>query len=674
MNGPTAGQRFWGGLIVQAARRHGIDPALALATWGKESGYSTDLSLKGEALSRGRGHALGPLQGVPYYHPQANFSDPQKYVDYFVQYMKKVGPAGYYGQGPAPAGHPTTGGYVSDIERRRRAIEAGTDPVIAGIYRPGTPPAASITIDVTQPAGYIDAQGHVTRTPPPRRGRRPSALNTMFSTPMIEPNDEMSQTLGMPLKDEQPMDPMSRLMLNPLTHIGLGILGADRGEGGWAQGVARGTMAGLMSFQAQQRLEEAMEETRQRQAEQRAERQRKMEYRDQMLRMAEQYAEKGMLSPEMMQAAITGNLPAWISALGIRNQMAQDQALANAAGGAGAEYPTVPAGTPGETATINLPSPTVAEPNRPTAPTPLPSAPTAAPTPPTAIPAAAEPNLPPPAAAPAPPTAPSPDVPPAPAPAAASPGGPPTASIPLVTRNPEIERGFREQEARIARLPPVQAWEARKALEEQKFNYQKEQANKLFQATQTAQAQGIAREKDIRAGEDSLRDEIHRHPTWKANEDIKLIANALPDLMKKALEKGDAAAFEVMMTDLSKVIDPGAASMLEEKKALQTGTILDDLWRWKHYFAVPGTVVTPEKIQEIYDVIETKRIAGAQAAMNVEKDYLSIAGQRGYNPSIIIPSPIGEEDLKPRPWRPATKPGRRQVSRTDEGFIVEEED
>lgn len=112
----AAEYRNW---VRQYAKRIGLDPDLAESVWQQESSGSLDTALKGPALSRGRGNAIGPWQVVPAYHP--NFpvnGDPIAQGRYAMDYLKEVGPARYYGTGQAPAGQPTTQQYVQQVMSR----------------------------------------------------------------------------------------------------------------------------------------------------------------------------------------------------------------------------------------------------------------------------------------------------------------------------------------------------------------------------------------------------------------------------------------------------------------------------------------------------------------------------------------------------------------------------
>jgi hypothetical protein len=111
----------------------GLDPNLAESIWRQESGGSLDTTLKGAALSRGRGNAIGPWQVVPYYHPDFPVEgDPMAQGRYAMDYLKKVGPAGYYGRGQAMPGHPTTEQYVQQVQDRAARL-GGVDVRMAAL-------------------------------------------------------------------------------------------------------------------------------------------------------------------------------------------------------------------------------------------------------------------------------------------------------------------------------------------------------------------------------------------------------------------------------------------------------------------------------------------------------------------------------------------------------------
>lgn len=226
----------------------------------------------------------------------------------------------------------------------------------------------------------------------------------------------------------------------------------------------------------------------------------------------------------------------------------------------------------------------------------------------------------------------------------------------------ERQQSWEAEQRRIAGEQRSQAFQQQQALEAEQRRIAGEQRAQEFQVGRSQIEQ-----------ESSLRKELHQHPVYQLNLKASHIAEAAPALMRRALEEGSATAGETMVTELSKIIDPGAASMLSEKQALQTNTILDDMQKWYQYFK-GGNKVTIEKLQEIYNVIEDHRIASARSAQAVEKDYQYIAQKRNLDFRVIVPKPITDDMLKPRSIPIASKPGRRQLSRTPEGFSVEEED
>lgn len=115
--------RAW---VRQYAASIGLDPNLAESTWKQESGGGLDTSQKGPDLTRGRGNAIGPWQVVPYYHP--NFpadGNPVEQGKYAMNYLKEVGPAGYYGRGQVMPGQPSTEEYVQQVQSRAAGLGNG---------------------------------------------------------------------------------------------------------------------------------------------------------------------------------------------------------------------------------------------------------------------------------------------------------------------------------------------------------------------------------------------------------------------------------------------------------------------------------------------------------------------------------------------------------------------
>jgi len=100
----------------------GLRPGELLALWAQESGKSGDTRLKGQALSRDRGNAIGPFQVVPFYHNDFPVDGTfQEQADYAANLYKSGGDtvperlAKYYGTGKAPTGHPTTDQYIASV-------------------------------------------------------------------------------------------------------------------------------------------------------------------------------------------------------------------------------------------------------------------------------------------------------------------------------------------------------------------------------------------------------------------------------------------------------------------------------------------------------------------------------------------------------------------------------
>lgn len=109
--------------VIKAATDAGVQPEELLARWGVEGGFSTDLGLKGEALSKNRGNAVGPFQIVPSMHPEVvNAKTLYDQALLAAKLGKELGRTGYYGTGKAPAGHPTPEQYGRNLDIYQSAI------------------------------------------------------------------------------------------------------------------------------------------------------------------------------------------------------------------------------------------------------------------------------------------------------------------------------------------------------------------------------------------------------------------------------------------------------------------------------------------------------------------------------------------------------------------------
>jgi hypothetical protein len=201
------------------AAQEGVDPDLAVSLWQQESGKSTDTALRGQALSGNRGAAVGPFQVVPYYHPdfpqQGPFEDQARYA---LRYLKKVGPAGYYGTGQAPAGHPTTGQYVSQVMSR-------------------------VPQDVRM-AGNTDNLGMPVPSGDPQTGQRtlPPVI-TQMPPGMDSTGQSIEEAMRQTTQKAQP-----DLWSDPLLHIGLALLSQKKVGGGPLRNIARGVQSGMASY------------------------------------------------------------------------------------------------------------------------------------------------------------------------------------------------------------------------------------------------------------------------------------------------------------------------------------------------------------------------------------------------------------------------------------------
>ncbi len=129
-------------LVAAKELELGLTPGLIDSVWDQESNKSLDIGLKGPALSRNRGNAIGPFQIVPFHHPNADLSSFESQLDYSGNLLKDVGVRGYYGRGKAPAGHPTTDQYYSEVMARVGNSAGGAMPAVQTQPSPAVTTAA----------------------------------------------------------------------------------------------------------------------------------------------------------------------------------------------------------------------------------------------------------------------------------------------------------------------------------------------------------------------------------------------------------------------------------------------------------------------------------------------------------------------------------------------------
>jgi len=143
-------------IVIEEAQRAGVDPAIALSVWEQEGGGTTDLSLRGETLPKGKwkGHyARGPWQIMSFHGeiPQ----DFRGQTRWAMNHLKERGVRGYYGTGePVVPGHPTTDQYEAEVLARagridpRTASTEGAGPAVSPHTLPDRsapmPPAAGV--------------------------------------------------------------------------------------------------------------------------------------------------------------------------------------------------------------------------------------------------------------------------------------------------------------------------------------------------------------------------------------------------------------------------------------------------------------------------------------------------------------------------------------------------
>ena len=144
-------------IILEEARRAGVDPAVALSIWEQESGGSTDLSVRGPVLPSGKwkGHyARGPWQIMSFHGDIPN--DFRGQTRWAMQHLKERGVRGYYGTGnPVVPGHPTTDQYEAEVMGRAGKIDprtASTEFIGAPAVSPHSLPSRSVATPDTYPS------------------------------------------------------------------------------------------------------------------------------------------------------------------------------------------------------------------------------------------------------------------------------------------------------------------------------------------------------------------------------------------------------------------------------------------------------------------------------------------------------------------------------------------
>ncbi|WBC28588.1 internal virion protein with endolysin domain [Thiohalocapsa phage LS06-2018-MD04] len=143
-------------IILEEARRAGVDPAVALSIWEQESGGSTDLGLRGPVLPKGKwkGHyARGPWQIMSFHGDIPN--DFRGQTRWAMQHLKERGVRGYYGTGnPVVPGHPTTDQYEAEVLTRAGKIDPRTASTEIGApaVSPHNLPSRSVATPDTYPS------------------------------------------------------------------------------------------------------------------------------------------------------------------------------------------------------------------------------------------------------------------------------------------------------------------------------------------------------------------------------------------------------------------------------------------------------------------------------------------------------------------------------------------
>lgn len=236
----------WANEVVDIARRYGLDPFLFAGMIQQESGWNPQaIGDHGHSVGLGQFNVNGALKDWNLSRDQYLSLSPVDQLDLAARQLAN--------KTKQADGDPIEG---------LRLYNGGGDPnyvnnVLGQIKKGAGIPARSIL--ARQPKPKLQAATMFNFVMPDQQP--PAAIPDQTGTP--EP--DLSQFLGPPMMADRPLDPVQRLMNDPLTHIGLGILATPTGQGSWLQGVARGTLAGMQAFQAQQRLNAEIEDTLERQ-------------------------------------------------------------------------------------------------------------------------------------------------------------------------------------------------------------------------------------------------------------------------------------------------------------------------------------------------------------------------------------------------------------------------
>ncbi len=125
-------------VVRRIAVEEGVDPEVLVSIWQQESSAGTDLGLRGQALQSGpyAGHyARGPFQIMSFHGPIPDDFEGQ--ARWAAKHLKERGVRGYYGEGKAPAGFPSTDQYEAQVMARAgkplQVAQAGTPDVAQGL-------------------------------------------------------------------------------------------------------------------------------------------------------------------------------------------------------------------------------------------------------------------------------------------------------------------------------------------------------------------------------------------------------------------------------------------------------------------------------------------------------------------------------------------------------------
>lgn len=275
---------------------HGLGTGELKALWQQESSGSTDPSLKGVPLSRGRGNAIGPWQVVPAFHPDFPATGDAKAQTEFAAALYAKGGATqaerlkkYYGVGTPPAGHPSTSQYINQVQARMPKLAALTPQTITDTptFQPLIPTKET---SMTTPDEYLEEL----------RRRRMAAPRYSDYVPELPQQRELSF--------------MDRWATNPLTQMGAAMMvgsGID-----WARAGGMGLMAANNAVYNRQQAEAELAELQQKRAEARyraAREQRKSDIEDasyeELMKLADSYEVRGdRQKAQMIRAGITSGM------------------------------------------------------------------------------------------------------------------------------------------------------------------------------------------------------------------------------------------------------------------------------------------------------------------------------------------------------------------------------